>query len=222
VHPLYGAFLVELFSKADAEERVQLFESVLELPKALLKFVRVPPELNAGKLQSEFLDADLIAKGLIAAKPPPSENPDEEEEVWEERPPTLAEKARMLFDATHPEVLDVTTQSVWAAGEILSFNGNFNAFISSKDLAKQEGLIFRHCLRLILLMEEFAELTPSSMEPAAWQSELKAIADKLTETCRSVDPQSTEATIKRAHAEKVVENPIEAPISEPEFGAGLD
>ncbi len=223
VHPLYGAFLVELFAKADAEERVQLFESVLELPKALLKFVRVPAEMNAGKLQSESLDADLVARGLMAAKPPPSDNPDDEEEdVWEERPPTLAEKARMLFDATHPEVLDVTTQSVWAAGEILSFNGNFNAFISSKDLAKQEGLIFRHCLRLILLMEEFAELTPPGLEPEAWQQELKSIAEKLTETCRSVDPQSTEATIKRAHAEKIVADPIEAPMSEPEFGAGLD
>ena len=57
----------------------------------------------------------------------------------------------MLFDATHPDVLDVNTTPVWAAGELLALGGNFNTFITSKDLAKQEGLIFRHCLRLILM-----------------------------------------------------------------------
>jgi superfamily II DNA/RNA helicase len=222
VHPLYGAFLMELFAAAEPDERVQLFESVLELPKPLLKFVRVPDDLASGKLATERLDPDLVNRGLIAAKPPPNENPDEdEEEVWEERPPTLAEKARLLFDAIHPEVTDVTTQSVWAAGEILRFGGNFNAFISSKDLAKQEGLIFRHSLRLILLMEEFAELTPPGLDAATWKADLAAIAEKLTLTCRAVDPQSTEATIRHAHAAKAAE-PIETAVEvEPGFGEGL-
>src|SRR5262249_51335031 len=53
VHPLYGAFLMNLFAAADAEERIQLFESVLELPKPLLKFVRVPEDLPPGKLATE-------------------------------------------------------------------------------------------------------------------------------------------------------------------------
>ena len=128
----------------------------------------------------------------------------------------------MLFDATHPEVLDVTTQSVWAAGEILHFGGNFNAFISSKDLAKQEGLIFRHCLRLILLMEEFAELTPPGLDAAVWKADLAAIAEKLTAACRAVDPTSTEATIRHAHAAKVeAEPPVAEAAVEPEFGEGL-
>jgi hypothetical protein len=99
-------------------------------------------------------------------------------------------------------VTDVTTTAVWAAGEVLAFGGNFNAFITSKDLAKQEGLIFRHLLRMILLTEEFSQLTPPDMDPAAWQAELKEIADTLTDACRQVDPLSTEETIKKAH-EKV-------------------
>ena len=36
-HPLYGAFLLDLMAIADRDERVQLLESVLELPKPLLE-----------------------------------------------------------------------------------------------------------------------------------------------------------------------------------------
>ena len=48
-----------------------------------------------------------------------------------------ADKLRLLFDATHPDVHDVNTQSVWAAGELLRFGGNFNKFVQSRDLIKQ-------------------------------------------------------------------------------------
>ena len=80
---------------------------------------------------------------------------DEEDDDWEreeERPPTLAEKLRLLFDATYPDVADVHTQSVWAAGELLRYGGNFNLYVQVRDLVKQEGIIFRHLLRLILLL----------------------------------------------------------------------
>jgi superfamily II DNA/RNA helicase len=239
-HPLYGAYLMELMAIANREERIQLLESTLELPRPLLKFVRVPDDLTPGPLQTEKLDPELIARGLITAKLPPAagEEADEEEFVpWDERPPALADKARMLFDAQYPEVSDFTTQAVWAAGEILRFGGNFNHFISHKDLAKQEGLIFRHLLRLILLTEEFEQLTPPGVDPAAWRADLKDIADQLTATCRAVDPNSTEATIKSAHAADVVEGedhaetatvteppPPEAgltPEEEDTFGAGI-
>ncbi|HSQ56187.1 MAG TPA: helicase, partial [Gemmata sp.] len=206
-HPLYGAYLVDLMANATREERIQLLESVLELPKPLLKFVRVPFDLPAGPLQTEKLDPELIAKGLMTAQQPKSEGEEDEEEEfipWDERPPLLAEKARMLFDATHPEVMDFTTQAVWAAGEVLNY-GNFNTFVTSKDLTKQEGLIFRHLLRLILLTEEFEQLTPPGVEAETWKAELKEIADRLTEICRAVDPTSTEETIKKAHAADVVE-----------------
>ena len=205
-HPLYGAFLVDLMATASPEERIQLLESVLELPRPLLKFVRVPFDLPAGPLQTEKLDPDLIARGLMTATPPKEEGDDEEEEwvPWDERPPVLAEKARLLFDATYPEVSDFATQAVWAAGDILKY-GNFNTYVTSKDLTKQEGLIFRHLLRLILLTEEFEQLTPTGSDPSVWKADLKAIADQLTEICRTVDPTSTEETIKKAHAADVVE-----------------
>jgi superfamily II DNA/RNA helicase len=238
-HPLYGAFLIDLLGVANREERIQLLESVLELPRPLLKFVRVPFEMTPGPLQTERLDPELIAKGLITAKPPKEEGAEEEEEwvPWDERPPVLAEKARMLFDAKYPEVGDFITQGVWAAGEVLNY-GNFNTYVTSKDLTKQEGLIFRHLLRLILLTQEFEQLTPPGLSAEDWKKELTEISDKLTEICRAVDPTSTEQAIKNIHGADVVEGeeyakvatatqPVEPPKpSEPEedageFGAGI-
>ena len=113
---------------------------------------------------------------------------------------SLGEKMRLLFDAKHPEVGDVTSHPIWAAGELLRFGGNFNKFVQFKDLIKQEGIVFRHFLRLILLCEEFAQLTPDGVSAADWQSELRDIADRLTASCREVDPQSTDETIEKAHA----------------------
>jgi superfamily II DNA/RNA helicase len=237
VHPLYGAWLIDQLAAANMDERVQAFESVLELPRPLLKFVRVPDDLAPGPFETETLDPELVTRGLIDAKPPPAEGEqpvDEEWVPWDERPPRFAGKLRLLFDATHPEVTDVSTEAVWVAGEVLRFGGNFNSFIASKDLAKQEGLIFRHLLRMILLTEEFAQLAPPRADPAEWQAGLKQIADVLTAACRQVDPTSTEETIKKAHAADVVEGEDhartvaagETPIRpEPEeenaFGAGI-
>ena len=207
--PLYGAFLIGLLGSASQEERVQALESVLELPRPLLKYVRVPFDLPAGPLATETLDPELIAKGLMLAKPPKSDDePEEEEEFvpWDERPPVFAEKLRLLFDHRYPEVGDFNTQAVWAAGDILfRYGGNFNTFVTSRELTKQEGLIFRHCLRLILLIEEFEQLTPPGIEAERWKTDLKELADRLTETCRAIDPNSTEDAIKKAHGADVVE-----------------
>ena len=237
VHPLYGAFLVKYLGVADENERLQLFESVLELPRPLLKFVRVPWDRPAGPLAT-MLEPELVSRGLVVAKPPPGEDDEPEDDGgyvhWEDRPPVLAQKLRLLFDATHPDVTDVSTEPVWGAGELLSLGGNFNTYVTSRDLGKQEGLIFRHCLRLVLLTEEFAQLTPPDTDPALWQAELRSIADRLTETCRAVDPFSTEQAIQKAHAADVVEGeshaapvaPSQADVKtdaevEAEFGAGL-
>ncbi len=214
-HPLYGAFLIDLLGVANREERLQLLESVLELPRPLLKFVRVPWDLSPGPLQTEKLDPELIAKGLIVAKTPKVEGAEEEEEEWvpwDERPPVLADKARLLFDAKYPEVGDFVTTPVWAAAEVINY-GNFNTYVTTKDLTKQEGLIFRHLLRLMLLTQEFEQLTPPGMTPEEWKKELTEISDKLTDICRAVDPTSTEEAIKRAHGADVVEGEEHAKVA---------
>lgn len=212
VNPLYGAFLVDQLGIADRTERLQAFESVLGLPGPVLKYVRVPRDLPPGPLATTRLDDELIARGLMAA--PVTEEDDEpdrfDRDAPFERPPMLAEKLRLLFDALHPEVRDVETQAVWAAGELFFFDGNFNNFVKSRDLVKQEGLIFRHLLRLILLCEEFAAVNPPEIEPAAWQEELRELSDRLAASCRQVDPSSTDDAIQHAHAADLIEGEAHA------------
>jgi hypothetical protein len=214
IHPLYGAFLLNHLGVADRDERLQAFESVLEFPRSVLWHVRVPREdsLPPGPLARTRLDEELIRRGLMLAKPQPEPDAEEDDDDdWreeEEHPPTLSEKLRLLFDAQYPEVTDVVTQSVWAAGELLRYGGNFNKFIQGRDLVKQEGIVFRHLLRLILLCGEFAQVTPADIAADGWQHEMRDIAALLTESCRAVDPASTDEAIEKAHAADVVEGEI--------------
>ena len=77
---------------------------------------------------------------------------DREEKVW---PLTLAEKMKMLFEHQYPAAGNIRIQPVWAIGELFEFGGDFNKFVIGHRLQKQEGLIFRHMLRMVLLLGEF-------------------------------------------------------------------
>jgi superfamily II DNA/RNA helicase len=208
VHPLYGAYLVNQLGIADRNERLQALESVLQMPRPLLRYVRVPwPEhLPPGPLATGRLDADLIRRGLILAPVPPEED-DEDDDDWrkEDYPPSLADKLRLLFDALYPEIGDVHSQSVWCAGELLAQGGNFNRYVQSADLVKQEGIVFRHLLRLILLCGEFATAIPPDVAPTDWQADLRDLSLQLTASCRAVDPASTDEMLEQAHAADIVE-----------------
>jgi hypothetical protein len=202
INPLYGAFLTEQLGIADREERIQALESVLEIPGSLARDVRVPKieELPPGPLATTRLDMELISRGLVTPEQLQPKDPDADL-TWEERwTPTLAEKLRLLFDGEFPNVGDLRTRPVWAAGELLRYGGDFNTYVTSKNIAKQEGVIFRHFLRLILLCGEFAQVCPPELTQEAWQGELFDIADRLTASCRAVDPESTDKLIQEARA----------------------
>jgi len=215
IHPLYGAYLLEMLGLADRRERIQALESVLEIPSSLRHKVRVPPpdKLPPGPLALTRLDAELVRRGLMAAPIP--ETPDQDEDyddddspAWAEgteRPPTFADKLRLLFEDLYPEVTDLKVVPVWAAGELLEMGGDFNKYIAARDLAKQEGIIFRHLLRLILLCGEFADARPTEGDPKAWHDEMVDIAAQLTASCRAVDPTSTDQFVQEAQAADVVE-----------------
>ena len=121
-----------------------------------------------------------------------------EEKVW---PLTLAEKLRLLFDATFPDVHSLFTTPVWAAGEVLEFAGNFNKYITSRGLQKQEGIIFRHVLRLILLVKEFEQFNPPDCAADEWLAEMREIGDRLTDCCRRVDATSTDKALEESSRE---------------------
>ena len=152
----------------------------------------------------------LEQRGLLLAKLEPLPEGEEEEDAWEDEEPEpwFAEKLRMYFEVQRPEVADVEVFSVWSAGDLLqNFGGNFNLYVRTKDLIKQEGIIFRHLLRLILLCEEFAQLTPPDLPAEEWQEFLRDLANRLTDACRRVDPTSTEETIQRAHSADALVGP---------------
>ena len=218
VNPLYGVFLLEQLAEADTKERVQAFESVLELPTTLLRNVRVPKqyELPPGRLAQGRLDKQLLQLGLAtidelvektfeeiqAMRDQFGGFPNAEERVWVI---PFAEKLYRLFQYQYPKVQDVSITPVWAAGELLEFNGDFNKYITSKGLQRQEGLIFRHLLRLILLLEEFAQLTPPGISPFDWQDELQGIANYFKDCCRRVDPMGTDEILAREEQERAEE-----------------
>ena len=99
-----------------------------------------------------------------------------------------------------------TIRIIWYTTDLClqRYEGNFNLYVKTRDLIKQEGIIFRHLLRLILLCGEFAQVTPVGMEPEAWKTELRELTDRLTASCRAVDPASTDEVIQMAKAADVV------------------
>jgi superfamily II DNA/RNA helicase len=205
VNPLYGVFLINQLGIADRAERVQAMESVLEMPGTVARYVRVPPieELPPGPLATTRVDEQLLKLGLAtpeelgAAEEADSQRGGffEEERVFVLK---LAEKLRLLFEYDFPNVPDVRTTPVWAAGELLEFGGDFNKYITSKRIQKQEGIVFRHLLRMILLVREFQRLTPPETTDEEWQGDLDDIVRGLVDTCRGVDPTSTDKALEQA------------------------
>ncbi len=202
IHPLYGAFLTEILAGADADERMQAMESTLEMPGPVRKRLRVPLKLlESGALATSKLDSELIQRGLMAAQVEEEED-DEDEDDWEKRPPTLAEKLRTYFDHCYPDVTDVRSHPVWCVGELIEFGGNFNKFVTTLDLTKQEGIVFRHVQRMIMLCGEFEracalDIGADAATTLAWRTELHELAAKLTESCRVVDLTSTDQLIAK-------------------------
>lgn len=201
IHPFYGAFLTEILAGADANERIQAMESTLEVPGPVRKRLRVPLKLlESGALATSKLDSELIQRGLMAAQVEKADD-EEDEDDWEERPPTLAEKLRTYFDQCYPDVTDVRSHPVWCVGELIEFGGNFNKFVTVLDLTKQEGIVFRHVQRMIMLCGEFERACAVNLnaDPStlAWRTELHELAAKLTESCRAVDPTSTDQLIAK-------------------------
>lgn len=170
------------------------------MPGSVARSVRVPwpDDLPPGKMSLEMLDPALLQSGLYTQDemyPPP---PHEQDRPFGEPPKfpiPLGEKLYTLFQhkVSNPGTFRVSP--VWAAGDLLTFNGDFNKFIAARELQTQEGMIFRHLLRLILLCDEFSAVTPPGVTELAWQSDLHELSEILTAACRTVDPQSTDQVL---------------------------
>ena len=212
VNPLYALFLLKHLGIASRAERLQVFESLLELPPSIGPSVRVPKQdvLPNGPLSIQRLDSLLLTQGLATADELVPKTEEEEEAEREQRRHfagwmeertyviPLAEKLRRLFESEYPKV-DIQIFPVWSAGEIvLDFQGDFNKYIVSKGMQKQEGIIFRHLLRLVLLLDEFLMMPPADGSPDDWNADLSDIKEILLACCTKVDPRSTQEILEQA------------------------
>jgi len=199
VHPLYGIFLLDHFAKADQHELIQILESLLAMPGTVAKSFRVPwPDvLPPGRLSLEVVDPALLTSGLATHEDlyPQADQSDVPPEL-RKYPVPLAQKMRMLFENTIDHAGGLFLTPVWAVGDLLDHGGDFDKFVRARDLITQEGILFKHLLRMILLCREFAELTPRDMSPEDWQARLAGISEVLTAACRAVDPKCTDEMLE--------------------------
>ena len=210
VHPLYAVFLMNHLGIADKNERILAFESILELSRSVGRAIRVPKQddLPPGPLQTTRLDAQLLKLGLATAEElgAVDQEAEEDQRGWFDEDDyvpilTLPHKLHRLFQYDFPDVHDVKVWPVWVAGEVLRYGEDFNKYITSNKLQKQEGVIFRHLLRLILLLDEMAALCPPDVSLEEWQDDLGEIADQLEAICRHVDPHSTDQWLADSRSE---------------------
>ncbi len=210
INPLFGVYLADQLAIADPQERIAALESVLEVPGTVARLTRMPriDEMPPGTLATTRLDPQLLQLGLATAEELGAKGGDDEEEeivdrgfgrvmfdeprVW---PLTIGEKVLRLFRNEFPRVHEVNVQPVWIVGELMEFGGDFNKYVTARKLQKEEGILFRHCLRMILLLDEMANVPPIESTVETWEDPLDELADKLTETCRSIDPQSTDEAL---------------------------
>jgi len=161
--------------------------------KGLCAGICQPEHMPPGPMATGWLTPQILSKGLATQE----QITGYRDEVTGRRIPPLdlATQMQMLFRTEFPAANDARCSAVWCVGDLLTFGGDFNKYVRSRDLTKQEGIVFRHCLRMILLCEEFACIQPPGIEPADWQRDLAELASRLTESCRAVDPSSTDETL---------------------------
>jgi hypothetical protein len=83
-------------------------------------------------------------------------------------------------------------QPKWVAGAAIAAGGEFFKFVGAHNLVKQEGIVLRHLLRLVILAGEFFARTS---DPA-----YQEIAQQATRMCERVDARYTDRFLAEARA----------------------
>ncbi len=192
IDPLYGAFLTEQLLRSSFEEKLQALESVLSGPSSLRRKVRLPDDFEPGPLQHDVLQPQLLKMGLLIVdgegklvRPTEDEYQDYLADEPEKTTPTLPEMLKMLFDARLESPEDLYMEPKWIAGGMFQAGDDFYQYARNRDLFKNEGILLRHLLRLVILAGEFH--AHSSEDP-----DYTRIADRLTAICTQVDHRYTD------------------------------
>ena len=92
---------------------------------------------------------------------------------------------KIAFEARLAAPEPVFVQPKWIGGGTFQMDCEFYKFARSANLIKQEGLILRHLLRLVILAGEF--LTRTEGDP-----DYERIGELATKVCQEVDPRYTD------------------------------
>ncbi|MCK4660048.1 MAG: DEAD/DEAH box helicase [Phycisphaerae bacterium] len=206
VDPLYGAFLSQKLAHASFDEKVMALESVLPVPPVIERHVRIPEDLPPGPLQTEELQPALISMGVVLAKPDGSlvgASDDEHKDYWEEpdepRLPTFPEMLQILFESRLAVPDRFFVQPKWVAGAAFQMECDFYKLVGACNLAKQEGLVLRHLLRLVILAGEFYIQTEDP--------DYQTLGERATRICHHVDPRYTDRFLAEAEEAKKILQP---------------
>ncbi len=192
VDPLYGAFLVKQLSRGQMEEKLEALESVLPMPPAVRRAIAPPEDRPASILETQVLSPQLLTRGLALPHPDgglaaiaEDVGADYMAEDLGPRRIRLPEMLRILFEShlASPEI--IISDEKWLAGGIFELEGDFDKFVRARNLLKNEGLVLRHLLRLVILAGEFLE--HSNQDP-----DYERIGELATQVCQSIDPRYTD------------------------------
>jgi len=192
IDPVYGVYLAKHLKRGSLEEKMQALESVLPLPPVMERKVRLP-DMDPGPLQQQVIEPALIQMGIALQSEEGglvAVDEDEYEDYWapEENQPkklSLPEMLKLLYDAKLATPEDLFVQPKWVAGGIFESERDFYKYVRGRDLLKNEGLVLRHLLRLIILAGEF--LTQSNGDP-----DYEQIGELATGVCQSIDASYTD------------------------------
>ena len=198
VDPLYGSFLSRKLNRSNSDEKLLALESALQIPPTIERHVRIPEDLPRGPLQEHELEPELIAMGAVLSNadgkligaPDEDEPEDYTAEPEEKRPPTFPEMLMIVFESKLAVPDRFFVQPKWIAGAAFQLDYDFYKLIQSRNLIKQEGLILRHLLRLVILAGEFHTITEDL--------EYEAIGERVTRICHQVDPRYTDRFLAEA------------------------
>jgi len=207
VDPLFGDYLAEQLNHANFDEKVLALEAVLQVPPVILRHVRIPEDLPKGPLQQEMLEPMMRAMGVKLAEDFQRERDEEEAEraatgrrwveSWErespedrEYPPTFPEMLKIAFESKLAAPEPAFVQPKWIAGSAFAHDCEFFKSVKALNLIKQEGLVLRHLLRLVILAGEFQMRTEDP--------DYEHLADLATRACTRVDEKYTQRFLSEA------------------------
>ena len=90
-------------------------------------------------------------------------------------------------------------QPKWVVGGVFEFECDFYKYVRARDLTKNEGLVLRHLLRLVILAGEF-------LERSGGDPEYERIGELTTRVCQQVDLRYTDRFLaSEQEAQKLAE-----------------